>query len=94
MKKFEFQVKFELIHGNNKLSTSYSKVVSPSKSFFHRLCFDEWLQLDYPIFNLPREVKLELTLIGIKSMTQSENNSSSPNTSSNAVNSQDCKLLI
>jgi hypothetical protein len=30
------------------------------------LSFDEWIQFDWPIYSLPRESRLELTLIGIK----------------------------
>ncbi|CAG2116340.1 unnamed protein product, partial [Medioppia subpectinata] len=85
----EFKIRFQLIHGNHRLSTATTKTVSPSKSFFHRLSFEEWIPFDWPIFSLPREVKLELTLIGIKNtVNQSDGNPSPPaNMSTNSSGS-------
>jgi len=58
------------------------------------LLFDEWLQFDWPLFNLPREVKLEVTLIGVKTIAQSDPVSSSPTSSSGmTVNNQESELL-
>jgi hypothetical protein len=52
------------------------------------LTFDEWIQFDWPIYSLPRESRLQLTLIGIKS-DQSFNdlNVSSSSSSSPTINS-------
>ncbi|XP_054153731.1 phosphatidylinositol 4-phosphate 3-kinase C2 domain-containing subunit alpha-like [Oppia nitens] len=88
----EYKLRFRLIHGDHNLSTATTKTVSTTKYLFNRLTFDEWLPFDWPIFNLPREVKLEITLIGIKNLSQTDGNSSPPTVSSGT--GQDNKITV
>lgn len=64
----QFQVVCDMWHGENCLGfVETAKIATTSKSFFHRILFDEWLQFEtIPMCMLPREVRLQFKLLGMR----------------------------
>ncbi|XP_023217148.1 phosphatidylinositol 4-phosphate 3-kinase C2 domain-containing subunit alpha-like [Centruroides sculpturatus] len=74
-----FQVVCDMWHGENHLGVVETKTVVTSKSFFHRVLFDEWLQFEtIPMCMLPREVRLQFTFLGLR-MDQSDSKTQESN---------------
>ena len=68
----QFVVVIQLWHGENRLAQVQSKTVSITKVFFYRLCFDEWIQFDLPLYSLPRETRVQIMLFSLKVNSNSD----------------------
>ncbi|CAG0891228.1 unnamed protein product [Darwinula stevensoni] len=61
----EYKVACEIFHGTTPIVLpSQTQHVTPSKSLYERLVFDEWLVFDLVLCTLPRESRLVFTLLG------------------------------